>query len=149
MMTRVAAGGAVFVHASDTQLLDGGAVEWILAQSPDVVLADGPPLYLSRFTAAHRRAAWENARRLSRGVATLILDHHLLRSEEGLSWLERLAAETGNAVLAAADFMGRPRRLLESGRRRLYAEMPVADGWHEDYARGRADTRAYRRFVED
>lgn len=148
MLTRVAAGGAVFVHAPDTQLLDGDAVAWILDQGPDVVLADGPPLYLSRFTAAHRRVAWENALRLSRGVATLVLDHHLMRSEAGLAWPERLAAETGNAVLCAADFMGRPRRLLESRRRRLYAEMPVPDGWHEDYARGAADTRRYRVFIE-
>ncbi|MBN2170091.1 MAG: hypothetical protein JW819_02080 [Candidatus Krumholzibacteriota bacterium] len=148
MMTRVADGGAVFVHASDTQLLDNDAVAWILAQRPQVVLADGPPLYLSRFTAAHRRAAWENALRLSRGVATLVLDHHLMRSDEGMSWLERLASETGHAVLCAADFMGRPRRLLESHRRRLYAEMPVPAGWHEDYARGAADTRGYRTFVE-
>ena len=148
MMTRVADGDAVFIHASDTQLLDGDAVAWILAQKPDVVLADGPPLYLSRFTAAHRRAAWDNALRLSRGVATLILDHHLMRSDEGLSWLERLASETGHAVLCAADFMGRPRCLLESRRRRLYEEMPAPAGWHEDYARGEADTRGYRTFVE-
>jgi len=77
-------------------------------------------------------------------VETLILDHHLLRCKEGLSWLDRLSSETGHRVICAADFMGRPRCLLEARREQLYEEMPVPEGWHEAYARGEADTRQYR-----
>ena len=47
---------------------------------------------------------------------TLILDHHLLRCEEGLPCLDRLSSEAGHRVICAADFMGRPRRLLEARR---------------------------------
>ncbi|MGC9395911.1 MAG: hypothetical protein ACP5J4_13785 [Anaerolineae bacterium] len=91
--------------------------------------------------------AWENALRLARQVDTLILDHHLLRSEEGLPWLDRLSSEAGHRVICAADFLERPRRLLEARREQLYEEMPVAKGWHEAYARGDADTRGYRDYV--
>jgi len=144
MMTRIEDESSVFVHASDIQLLDGKAISLILAWRPNIVLAGGPPLYLPRLSARLRKRAWENALRLARGVDTLILDHHLLRSKEGLSWLDRLSAETGHRVICGADFMGRPRHLLEAQRIQLYKAVPVPEGWHDAYARGDADTSAYR-----
>jgi hypothetical protein len=83
---------------------------------------------------------------MTRIVRVLIIDHHLLRCEAGLSWLQRLSSETGRQVMCAADFMGRPRCLLEAQRVQLYEEMPVPDGWHEAYARGEADTRRYQDY---
>lgn len=146
MMTRVEDGGIVFVHASDIQLLDDRAVSWLMDWHPDIALVDGPPLYLSHLFSEERAAAWANAKRLARHVHTLILDHHLLRSEEGLSWLERLSTGAGRRVICAADLMGQPRCLLEARRAQLYEEMPVSDGWHEAYARGEADTRRYQDY---
>ena len=133
MMTRIEDGDCVFVHASDIQLLDGEAVSWLLAWRPDIVLVSGPPLYL-QLSSRQRRYAWHNALRLSRQVGTVILDHHLLRSKEGLGWLKHLSSQTGHRVICAADFMKRPRRLLEAKRVQLYKEMPVPEGWHEAYA---------------
>jgi predicted metallo-beta-lactamase superfamily hydrolase len=147
MMTRIESEDTVFVHASDIQLLDGKAVSLILDWQPDIVLVGGPPLYLAWLSSKRREVARKNARRLARHVDTLILDHHLLRCEEGLSWLDRLSSETGHRVICAADFMERPRRLLEARRKQLYEEMPVPEGWHEAYARGDADTRGYRDYV--
>jgi predicted metallo-beta-lactamase superfamily hydrolase len=145
MMTRIEDETAVFVHASDIQLLDGQAVSCILDWHPDIALVGGPPLYLCEFMERkRRRTAWENAQKLARHVDTLILDHHLLRCEEGLSWLDRLSAESGHRVICAADYMGQRRRLLEAQRAQLYEEMPVPDGWHEAYARGNTDVRQYR-----
>jgi len=144
MMTRIEVEDTVLVHASDIQFLDGEAVSLIQDWRPDIVLAGGPPLYLPSFLSEQREIAWENALRLARAVDTLVLDHHLLRCEEGLSWLDRLSSETGHRVICAADFMGQPRRLLEARRGRLYEEKPVPKGWHEAYARGDADTSAYR-----
>ena len=146
MMTRLEDADEVFVHASDIQLLDEEAVSLILAWRPNTVLVGGPPLYLPWLSPQQRKRAWDNALQLARRVETLILDHHLLRSEEGLSWLDRLSSETGHRVICGADFMGHPRRLLEAQRRQLYEEMPVAEGWHEAYARGDADTDAYRGY---
>jgi predicted metallo-beta-lactamase superfamily hydrolase len=138
MMTRIEDGDTVFVHASDIQLLGVEAVSLLLDWCPDIALVGGPPLYLSRLSLEDRAVAWSNASRLARHMNTLILDHHLLRSEEGLLWLEQLSEETGHRVICAADFMGQPRRLLEARRVQLYKEVPVPDGWHEAYARGEA-----------
>jgi predicted metallo-beta-lactamase superfamily hydrolase len=146
MMTRIEGEDAVFVHASDIQLLDEGAVSLILDWRPDIALVGGPPLYLSGLSLEERALAWANATRLACRVEALILDHHLLRCEEGLSWLESLSSETGRQMLCAADFMGRRRCLLEARRVQLYKEMPVPDGWHEAYARGEADTGSYQDY---
>ena len=143
MMTRIEDEDGVFVHASDIQLLDGEAVSLILAWRPNIVLAGGPPLYLPWLSSRQRKRAWDNALGLAHRVDTLILDHHLLRCKEGLSWLGRLSSETGHRVICGADFMECPRHLLEAQRRQLYAEMPVPEGWHEAYAQGHADTSAY------
>jgi predicted metallo-beta-lactamase superfamily hydrolase len=147
MMTRIKDEDDVFVHASDIQLLDGEPVSLILAWRPNIVLVGGPPLYLPWLSLEQRERAWENALRLARAVDTLILDHHLLRSEEGFSWLERLSSETRHRVICAADYMEYPRRPLEASRTQLYEEMPVPETWHEAYAHGDADTSAYQDFL--
>ena len=93
------------------------------------------------------RSLERNARRLARHVDTLLLDHHLLRCEEGLAWLDRLLSETGHRVICAADFMERPRCLLEARREQLYEEMPVPEGRHEAYTHGDADAYRYPDYV--
>lgn len=145
MMTRIEADGTVFVHASDIQLLDEQAVSLILNWEPDIALVGGPPLYLSDFMNQQRRQmAWQQAIRLAQDIETLILDHHLLRCEAGLVWLDHLSSKVNRRVICAADFMQQPRCLLEATRRQLYEEMPVPKGWHEAYARGEVDTQPYR-----
>jgi len=142
MMTRVKMGDQVFVHASDIQLLDGPTVDRVIDFRPDIVLAAGPPLYLDQLSKAERKSAWENAVRLAQNINVVILDHHLMRSEEGAVWLDELSATVGRKVYCAADFMGRARQLLEAKRERLYEQMPVPDTWHDDYAKDRALTAA-------
>jgi hypothetical protein len=144
MMTRIEDEDGVFVHASDVQLLDSQTVTRILDWRPKIVLASGPPLYLASLSLRQRQLAWENAMRLAHQVDTLILDHHLLRDETGLCWLDQLASTTGRCVLCAADYMDHPRCLLESRRVQLYKEMPVPEGWHTAYANGDVDTSTYQ-----
>jgi len=146
MMTKITDGGQVFVHASDIQLLNREAVLQILDWHPDIVLASGPPLYLPRLSGEKKRIAWENALSLSRAVNTLILDHHIIRSEDGIVWLKNLSFETSKSVVCAADFMKKPRLLLEAWREQLYKDMPVDKNWHRDYAEGKADFGAYREW---
>lgn len=129
MMTRVETEHGIFVHASDIQLLDDSAVDCIVCWRPDVVLASGPPLYLSGLDAVARRRARENALRLARTALHVILDHHVMRDGSGVQWINQLSADTDGRVTCAADFMGRPRHILEGRRKELYAEMPsVANG---------------------
>ena len=144
MMTRIEDEDGVFVHASDIQLLNSEAVDLILGWRPNIVLVDGPPLYLPYLTTQKQEQAWRNGLRLAHVVDILILDHHLLRCEAGLHWLDSMASETGKRVLCAADFMDYPRCLLEAQRAQLYEEMPVPEGWHEAYANGKADTSSFQ-----
>ena len=143
MMSRIEMDDQVFVHASDIQLLDAPTVDLVIGWQPDIVLAAGPPLYLDRFSKTRLKSAWENAVRLAQSIDIVILDHHLMRSDEGAVWLDELSAAVGKKVYCAADFMGRPRRLLEAERTQLYEEMPVPDTWHDDYAQGRVDPDEY------
>ena len=131
MMTRIAVGKRIFVHASDIQLLDEAAVDQVINWHPDIVLAAGPPLYLGRLSTAARETAWKNALRLVRHIEIVILDHHLMRSEEGAAWLEALSVSSGRKTYCAADFMKLPRQLLEAQRAELYRKMPVLPGWHD------------------
>lgn len=144
MMTRIEDEERVFVHASDIQFLDGKAISQIQAWKPDVVLASGPPIYLKSLSLTKRMKAWNNAIQLAGEVDTLILDHHLLRCEEGYRFLDDLSSMTGNKVICAADFMGCRRCPLEAWRQRLYREMPVPEGWHEAYSHRKVDTKRYR-----
>lgn len=116
MMSRIEEEGETFVHASDIQLLNDKTIEAILNWKPDVVLASGPPLYLYSASSceALRKQVWQNAVRLSSNVDTVIVDHHLLRSKEGIDWLTRLKHASPNTVLCAADFMKREPLFLEA-----------------------------------
>lgn len=143
MMTRINLGDRVFVHTSDIQLLDAATVDVIIAWKADIVLAGGPPLYLGRLNQELRQVAWENSVRLASNVETLILDHHLMRDDQGPKWLADLSAEVGKQVYCSADFMGKPRLLLEATRTELYETMPVPTHWHEQYAQGIFSAKEY------
>lgn len=143
MMTRICEGDEVFVHSSDIQLLDRKAVLKVLAWEPTIVFTSGPPLYLSHRVPEAGREAYENALLLAGNVDTLILDHHLLRSFEGYSWLKEFARKVENRVLCAAEFMGKTPELLEAQRKNLYEKMPVPSGWHEAYAKGETSFEEY------
>ena len=142
VMTRIEE-ECVFVHASDIQLLNDEAISQIISWDPDIVLASGPPLYLFKLSKDQMEKAWHNAVKLSQKVATLILDHHLLRSRMGETWLQDLSSKTQNKIMCGADFMEKPRMLLEARRKELYEQMPVPEGWHEAYAHGKVKTDYY------
>lgn len=133
----------VFLHASDIQLLDPAAVDFIIAWQADIVLAAGPPFYLERLTEELRTVAWENGLRLAQNVDILILDHHLLRDRQGPAWLEALSAKAGKQIYCAADFMGKKRLLLEAERTKLYEIMAVPTHWHEEYGKGLISAEDY------
>jgi len=142
MMTKIEE-DCVFVHASDIQLLNNESVSQIVSWKPDIVLASGPPLYLSQLSKDQIRKAWHNALRISESVDTLIIDHHLLRDDTGIQWLRELSSKSNKIILCGADFMNKPRMLLEARRKDLYKQMPVPEGWHEAYGKGKVNTDYY------
>lgn len=142
-MTRITHDDLVFVHASDIQFLSEDTITNILESKPDMVFASGPPVYLEDFMRGRYTSAKQNSLKLAEGVKTLILDHHMLRCDEGLAWLDELSAKSGNSVICAADFMGFNRHLLEAWRPKLYEDIPVPGDWHSLYAENKADTEEY------
>ena len=144
MMTRIEEGDEVFVHASDIQLLDDEPVSQIIDWHPTIVLLSGPPLY-REIPAAWISEAAARAKALAKVVKWCIVDHHLLRSMEGVKWLNVLHAQTAGRVVCAADFMKDKCRLLEANRVALYRRMPVPENWHELYAEGLVDTSKFRK----
>jgi predicted metallo-beta-lactamase superfamily hydrolase len=146
IMSKIEEKGITFVHASDIQLLNEKTIELIMDWKPDIVLASGPPLYLypPEVLKTQSVVAWKNAMELSKNVDTLIIDHHLLRSVEGIKWLEKLKCYTKNKVYCAADFMTREPIFLEAWRKELYEWLPVSENWHEDYKQGKVNVDHYR-----
>ena len=123
--------------------LDDLTADQVIDWQPTIVLAAGPPLYLSRLSKVQCDRAWKNAVRLAQSIDVVILDHHLMRGVGGAVWLDRLSATVAKQVYCAGDFMGRPRRLLEANRAELYEQMPEPNGWHEDYERGQGEIDEY------
>jgi predicted metallo-beta-lactamase superfamily hydrolase len=124
IMTKITDSGIVFVHASDIQLLDDQAVNIILTWQPDILFVAGPPVYLPQLAPAAAHRAFANACRLCQSIATVIIDHHLLRSLNGLDWLNRLRATCPARVLSAAEWQGSKPELLEARRRELHSILP-------------------------
>jgi len=126
MMTKIEEDD-VFVHAPDIQLLNNESISQILYWQPNIVLAGGPPFYLSKLSKDQVERAWYNGMKLSQKVDTLILDHHLMRNYEGVRWLKRLSSETERKIICGADFMKKQKVLLEAKREGLYKDMPVPE----------------------
>lgn len=143
MMTKIKLQNKVFVHASDIQFLYRPTIKKIIDLKPEIVIASGPPLYLAHLDQKTAAKAAENIALLSSEVETLIIDHHLLRSEEGLVYLRELNSKTKNQIISAAEFMGIKPCLLEARREELYNRFPVPADWHQQYESGGVETADY------
>ena len=136
---------ATIVDVAEQAGVSYQTVSRVINDKPDVspVTRQRVQAIIDRLGKAGRECAWNNALRLAQNIGVVILDHHLMRNEEGVAWLDKLSIAVGKKVYCAADFMGRPRRLLEAQRVRLYEEMPVPSDWHDNYAKGLVDVDKY------
>ena len=116
------------VYTSDVQgPIDLDAVNYIIDQHPDVIIADGPPTYLAGWRFSHKniRCAERNLMSIMEQTdSCLILDHHLLRDGNYFSWLPSLYQEFGNRIQTFAEYNGTPNQLLESQRKLLWEAEP-------------------------
>ncbi len=122
------------VHASDTQLLNSEAAHLINRLKPDLVITDGPPIYryLSRpeIMDTLLRTAERNLKIITSQASKVIIDHHLLRHDEGYQWLAKMKKALKDTLIqSAAEYMGRKPLLLEAWRRTLYYHYPVNNNW--------------------
>jgi predicted metallo-beta-lactamase superfamily hydrolase len=104
-------------------------VKTILTEEPDLLIIGGPPLYLQGFKVSEHliTLGLENIARLAARIPTTVVDHHLLRSSDWKSHLEKAftsAERSGNRLVTAAEFAGAENTLLESIRQKLYDEDP-------------------------
>ncbi|MBU7013658.1 MAG: MBL fold metallo-hydrolase [Theionarchaea archaeon] len=104
------------LHASDTQGISG--IQYILQESPDLVLMSGPPVY--RMSSEQIQRAQSDILALADCTGEIILDHHHLRD---LKYREQLPEVWKNTkVKTAAEYLGHPNLLLEARRRELFRE---------------------------
>jgi len=118
MMVLVDTGEHMVAHGSDIQLLNDPAVDILCEWGADVAFVGGPPVYLLGNRTDILDAAAARLRRLAAACGTVVVDHHVMRSDDGARWLDRQRLELGN-VCSAAEYMGKDRLLLEAHRKQL------------------------------
>ena len=132
-MTSVERANDKVLHTSDIQgPMSRQTTQAVMKHKPSLVILGGPPTYLEgiKVEEASIKKGIDNAARLVDRVSVLILDHHLLRSE---NWKDRaapifdVARSAKHSVMTAAEYMGSSPILLESMRERLYEKDPPSE----------------------
>lgn len=127
--------GEKVVFASDVQgPMCASTLEAILAEHPQLLILGGPPTYLAGFRVRgdYVEMGIRNLRSLVETVPTTIMGHHALRDEKWRSHFQPIfdaAAEAGNTVLTAAEFLGKENNLLEFRRRQLFETEPPSSAF--------------------
>ena len=82
VMTLIDDGSERMIHASDMQLLNRRAVEWIVEKNPDLLITGGPPTYLGKRAEGSWETGIKNLNEIIRETnARIILDHHIVRDK--------------------------------------------------------------------
>jgi predicted metallo-beta-lactamase superfamily hydrolase len=120
------------IHASDIQLLNHRAVDWIIEKNPDLLITGGPPTYLGPRAAGSWETALKNLNEIIQETnAEIILDHHIVRDKRYPEFFDELEKrpKTFAGYLKVED------RPLEAYRRELHeiengreAEVPFRVG---------------------
>ncbi|MFA4662444.1 MBL fold metallo-hydrolase [Pyrococcus kukulkanii] len=117
LMTLVDDGRKSVLHASDTQLINDKAIEWIIEKNPDVIFAGGPPTYLTHRVGNVRDIGIRNINRIiAETNAELIIDHHVVRDKG----YEKFFEELDKRPLTFAEFLGKESAPLEAYRKELH-----------------------------
>lgn len=105
------------------------ALAYIKGLMPNFCIISGPPIYLSDLKIPEEEVGRgiKNLIITTRYVKNLLVDHHMLRSEESLKMLDLLKKEArkyANSVYTFAEFLGINNNLLEARRKELYRKHP-------------------------
>ena len=119
VVVTVIRGKKVFMHTSDIDILDRNVVKLVEHIAPDIILMDGPPIYLwfgNRPPSTRIiNKLWNNILNIAESSGLVIIDHHITRCDPGLKWIEILRENSRN-IFCAAEFMKKPILMLESWR---------------------------------
>lgn len=129
------------VHAPDVQgPMYKESLDYILSQSPDLLIIGGPPTYISfKLNDEDLSNAKGNLIELAKEVPKSVVDHHLLRTTEYAKFIEPVveeAEESEHEVLTASELVGKEPNLLEARRKELHQEKPVEEEWYEHLEEG-------------
>ena len=128
LMTGVRCGEEMFLHASDVQgPMSKETLRLIIKDKPSILMLGGPPTYLKgvRVQDSSIERGIMNAAKIAKVVPTLILEHHILRSEDWKAEagpVFEAANEAENRVFTAAEYLRQPVLILEARRQALYAD---------------------------
>lgn len=117
VMVLIDDGSKRLIHASDIQLLNRKAVEWIIEKVPDILITGGPPTYLGRRAEGSWETGVKNLNEIIRETgAKIILDHHIVRDKN----YPRFFDELEKRPKTFAGFLNVGDRPLEAYRRELH-----------------------------
>ncbi|WP_297549024.1 MBL fold metallo-hydrolase [Thermococcus sp.] len=117
VMTLIDDGSQRIIHASDIQLLNRKAVEWIIEKNPDLLITGGPPTYLGKRAEGSWETGIKNLNEIIRETnAEIILDHHIVRDRRYLEFFDELEERPKTF----ARFLKVEDRPLEAYRRELH-----------------------------
>ncbi|CAD5244987.1 MBL fold metallo-hydrolase [Thermococcus camini] len=109
--------GFRLIHASDIQLLNRKAVEWIIEKVPDLLITGGPPTYLGKRAEGSWEAGIKNLNEIIRETnAEVVLDHHIVRDKRYPKFFDELE----KSPKTFAGFLNVEDRPLEAYRRELH-----------------------------
>ena len=127
--TFIKEGDESFLHTSDVEgpALDE-QVDFILENKPKTLFIDGPLSYImQRYGRKNLEKSVENLIEITKVVKKTAIDHHFLRD---IHWKEKVSKVYENLPKnhffgCGAELEGKPIRMLEANRTRLYKEFPV------------------------
>ncbi len=117
VMTLIDDGSERMIHASDIQLLNRKAVEWIVEKVPDLLITGGPPTYLGKRAEGSWETGIKNLNEIIRETnAGIILDHHIVRDKR----YPEFFSELEKRPKTFAGYLKVEERPLEAYRRELH-----------------------------
>jgi len=125
-MTTIDDGEKRVLHASDVQgPVTKSAKEYIISQSPDLLIMDGPPtIFLGwKFSMNNLQDAADNLVEIKEKLdCDIILDHHLLRDLNYKKIFPQPYQVGGKKVKTFAEYLGKENNVLEAHRKELWGK---------------------------
>jgi predicted metallo-beta-lactamase superfamily hydrolase len=126
IMTTIDDGEKRVLHASDVQgPVTKSAKEYIISQSPDLLIMDGPPtIFLGwKFSIQNLQDAADNLVEIKEKLdCDIILDHHLLRDLNYKKTFPQPYQVGGEKVKTFAEYLGKENNTLEAHRKELWGK---------------------------
>ena len=106
------------------------SLDFLLSTDADLLIVGGPPIYLSQWEQSNSDKALQALSKLALSTHFLVVDHHLMRSNEWRYWIQpiqKTSSERGNKVLTMAELGNRKIRCMEAERPELYSSAPPCE----------------------